>query len=310
VKICVIFNPTARGDKARRFLPKISRLGNDAEFWPTSCAGSATILTRQAVLSGFDTIVAAGGDGTVNEVINGLAAEPEQLRNVCLGILPMGTINVFARELGLPRSMDGAWSVITHGCCIEMDLPYVDYFKGGEPRRKYFAQLAGAGLDARAIELVNWELKKKFGPAAYVLAGFSALRRCQGEIDVSNGTTTVSGELALIGNGSLYGGSFKILSPAHLQDGLFTACVFKKVGLKSLASFAGWSLRQKGQIPGGHYIQGKTITLASSERIPLEVDGDAIGHLPARFAMSEEKLRVLIPPDGSKFSSSASASAR
>ena len=121
--------------------------------------------------------MAAGGDGTVNEVLNGIGDAPDGFARARLGVLPLGTVNVFAREIGLPLRIERAWETLqrrTRDCaliCRAWNFPST-----GARRRQYFVQLAGAGLDARAIELVDWPLKKKVGPLAYVIAGVKALR--------------------------------------------------------------------------------------------------------------------------------------
>ena len=102
MRACVIFNPVARGDKARHFRAHLDAVGHAATLLQTSGPGDATRLAAQAVREGFDTIVAAGGDGTLNEVVNGMASEPRGLDGARLGLLPLGTVNVFARELEIP----------------------------------------------------------------------------------------------------------------------------------------------------------------------------------------------------------------
>jgi diacylglycerol kinase (ATP) len=163
VRTCVIFNPTARGEKARRFRRHLDDIGRESTLKLTAAAGDARRLAAEAVGEGFEVIVAAGGDGTVNEVLNGLGDVPEAFARARLGVLPLGTVNVFARELALSTRLDAAWAVIRQGRETLIDLPAVKYGVKGAPERLYFAQLAGAGLDARAVELVQWQLKKKIG---------------------------------------------------------------------------------------------------------------------------------------------------
>src|SRR5258705_2208413 len=98
MKVCVIFNPAARGEKAKQFRDRLAALSTRVELKPTYAAGTGRALAAEAVREGFKTIVAAGGDGTLNEVVNGLADEPEGLARTRLGGLPLGTLNVFARE--------------------------------------------------------------------------------------------------------------------------------------------------------------------------------------------------------------------
>ena len=147
VRTCVIFNPAARGDKARRFLEQLESIGAEAKLKKTQSAGGARVLAREAVTEGFETIVAAGGDGTLNEVINGIGDEPKGFERARLGVLPLGTVNVFARELSLPRTFKAAWEVICGQNETRIDLPKVEFAgRNGKMEQRYFAQLAGAGL--------------------------------------------------------------------------------------------------------------------------------------------------------------------
>ena len=116
----------------------------------------------------FQVIVAAGGDGTLNEVLNGIGEEPDGFGRARLGVLPLGTVNVFAREIGMPLGLRRAWEVIRRGRESAIDLPQAEFGARDKSQRRWFAQLAGAGLDAHAVELVDWKLKKKIGFFAYV----------------------------------------------------------------------------------------------------------------------------------------------
>jgi diacylglycerol kinase (ATP) len=204
----VIFNPVACGNKARRFRRRVEAIDAQCALKATTAPGDARRLAAEAVQEGFDLVVAAGGDGTVNEVLNGLGDVPDGFARACLGVLPLGTVNVFARELGLPLRIERAWEVLQRGRETRIDLPSAEFAANGARRRQYFAQLAGAGMDARAIELVDWEHKKKIGPLAYFIAGLKALREPKPKIIVRVDGREIGGELALIGNGRFYAGTF------------------------------------------------------------------------------------------------------
>jgi YegS/Rv2252/BmrU family lipid kinase len=262
----------------------------------TAAALDARRLAAEAVREGFEVIAAAGGDGTLNEVLNGIADVPEGLQRVRLGVLPLGTINVFARELGIPQRFDLAWQSLRSGRETRIDLPVVEYGADGARARRCFAQLAGAGLDARAIELVHWPLKKKIGPLAYVVAGIHAMLHAPFKIEVTDGQRKVSGELVLIGNGRLYGGDFKIFPEADLRDGLLEVCVFPRVNWLTLAR-CGPALLLRRRLPPratGNF-QAAALKLACPAPAPLEVDGELIGRLPASFSLIRSGLRVIVP---------------
>ena len=156
VPICVIFNPAACGEKANRFRRQLDAIAAHCALKATAAPGDARRLAAEAVADGFDLIVAAGGDGTVNEVLNGIGDAPNGFDRARLGVLPLGTVNVFARELKIPLQIERAWEVLQRGREKKIDLPSVDFFAIGVLQKLCFAKLAGAGLDARAIELLNW----------------------------------------------------------------------------------------------------------------------------------------------------------
>ena len=296
MRTCVIFNPTARGDKARRFRRHLDAIGKESALKQTTAPGDARRLAAEAVRDGFETIVAAGGDGTLNEVLNGIGDVREGFERARLGVLPLGTVNVFARELALPSKLELAWEIIQRGRDTRIDLPSVEYKANGTSQRRHFAQLAGAGLDARAIELVKWQVKKIVGPIAYVLAGATALLSASAKITIAGGGHSVSGELVLIGNGRLYGGPFKLFPKADLRDGLLEVCVFPRVNWRTLVRCSP-GLLFNGILPASttQLFQAESLVLSSAAPVPLQIDGELIGQLPATFAVQPLRLRVLIP---------------
>lgn len=323
MRICVIFNPTAKGDRARHFRRHLDLVAGDCALKQTVAPGGARPLAAEAVREGFDTVVAAGGDGTLNEVLNGIGDVPDGFDHARLGVLPVGTVNVFAKELRMPLALARAWEVIRKGREMLIDLPSVEYAPfdpstpasdtppgsaGASPyrspvipnlqksgHRHYFAQMAGAGLDARAIQLVDWELKKKIGPFAYVWASILALRGPPAKITATNGTESAVGELVLIGNGCFYGGRYRVFHQADQCDGLLEVRVFPRADWLAVARCAGMFLA--GQpLPGGvaRSFRADSVTLESSSPAPLEVDGEIVGNLPAAFSIQRKKLRVIV----------------
>jgi len=296
VRICVIFNPTARGEKARRFRKHLDAIGAESRLKLTAAAGDARRLAAEAVQEGFEIVVAAGGDGTLNEVLNGFSDVPDGFERARLGVLPLGTVNVFARELTIPTRLEAAWAAISQGRETQIDLPIVDYYADGTRERRCFVQLAGAGLDARAVELVRWQLKKKLGYLAYVVAGLQALRGVQSKITASGGGHSVTGEQVLIGNGRFYGGPYVVFPRADLRDGRLDVCVFPRVTWLTLFR-CGPSVLLRGRLPASavQVFQAESLTLSSPTRTSLEADGELLGHLPATFSLQPSRLRVIVP---------------
>lgn len=271
-------------------------MSGPSAFKATTAPGDARRLAAEAVADGFELIVAAGGDGTVNEVLNGIGDAPKGFQQARLGVLPLGTVNVFAREIRLPLRIERAWQTLQRGKETRLDLPGVEFSVNGVRRRQCFVQLAGAGFDARAIELVTWPLKKKYGPLAYVIAGMKALRERLPKIAARVDGQNVTGELILIGNGRYYGGPLKIFPQADLRDGLLEVCVFPRANWLTLLRCApGLLTRQKLSTNAAQCFRVATFELSSDIPASFELDGEWVGHLPAAFSVARQQLRVIVP---------------
>ena len=294
MRTCVIFNPTAKGDRARRWTSLLEGLGDACELRPTSGPGEGIALARAAVEEGFEKIVAAGGDGTINEIINGIV-QADGLKKTRLGVLPWGSVNVFAKELDLPTNFKKAWEVVSGGQERVVDLGWMEMGAGKE--RRCFVQLAGAGLDGRAVELVDWERKKRLGGFwVYLLAGWEALGEKLPKISVKTGNQEFFGQLVIVGNGRFYGGRYAFFPDAELDDGLLDIVVVEEVRRTQILKY-GWAVLTDNitRMSGVHYLQAKELELSSESRVPVETEGDAVGELPAKVTVQPKALRVLIP---------------
>lgn len=296
MRACVIFNPTARGEKAARLRQQLDAIASQCALRMTARAGDARLLATEAVNGGFDTVVAAGGDGTINEVVNGIV-DANGLDQVRLGVLPVGTVNVFARETGVPLNLSAAWQTILAGREMRIDLPTFELAgSSNEVVHRCFVQMAGVGWDARAIQLADWNLKKRIGQFAYVLAGVRALRTAHPRIQVTRGSADHAGQFVILGNGRFYAGSFSVFHRAHLQDGLLDVCIFPRLNWFVLVRYLwGFISRSPAHLRREIYFQTPELTLASTHPLPIQVDGEFTGHLPARCVIRPLALRILIP---------------
>ena len=284
-KTLVILNPAARSDKASRLRERIAALSGGASMRLTSEAGDAREIAAEAVREGFEVVIAAGGDGTLNEVVNGIGGS-----SVRLGILPVGTMNVFATELGIPQgNLERAWSVIEQGKVVEVDLP--------KANDTHFIQLAGVGLDAEVVRKTTADSKRALGPLSYLLTLVQVAAHKPSRVMLeAEGGRISEGSFALIGNGRLYGGPFPVFQRASLFDGLLDVLVFQNQSHWDVVRyFQAIAFGTHPQLPDVEYFQTSTLRVTSSGDVPVELDGEVAGMLPCLFSVSSQKLRVLAP---------------
>lgn len=249
----------------------------------TSRSGETERLARQAVQDGFEKIVAAGGDGTVNHVVNGLAGS-----KAALGLLPIGTVNVFAMELGLPLDdLDHCWDVIQSENTRRIDLPSAN--------GKNFVQLAGVGLDAQVVKETSLTFKRSFGPLSYLISAAQIAARQPPKLFIeSENASAEEGSFVLIGNGRLYGGPFPFFKHAMIDDGLFDVVVFKRLGyLEIIKYLQDVVFSSEIRVPEIEYFQTRHLRITSEQDVPVELDGELNGDCPIEFQIQERALRVL-----------------
>lgn len=297
-KTCLIFNPTAGGARRRKLFDELKARARDVAFVATQAPADGVRLASQLARDGFDTFIAAGGDGSINEVLDGIITHlVEPQRQLRLGVLPLGTANVFARELGIPLDCRKAWEVIERGHTRRVDLGSVCYQESQFPRSRYFIQLAGIGFDARAVELVDLKRKRYLGPLEYVWAGLKVALGPAPRLVVEANGERHQGVFVAVGNGRFYGGPFTLFPRAELDDEKLNVCVFQRGGLISYFRYA------LGVIRGAHtefrdvkYFTAQTFRVTSHQMTPFEVDGEFVGHVPADFGILPRALEVIVPP--------------
>ena len=296
-KTCIITNPSARGNRARFFLERRQEWCQMGVLMETCGPGDAQKLASEAIQNGFTTVIAAGGDGTVYEVLNGLLSTNVDCDKYRLGVLPLGTVNVFAKELGLSMNIARCKEVLYKGVSRYIDLPIVYFKKGSLEKRRYFAQLGGAGLDAFAILEVNFKMKKQLGPIAYVAAGLKVLGKNLPKIQCQTAEgMQAEGKLVLLGNGAYYGGRFRVFPDASLDDGCIHALVFQDVKYFQLPwRGIGLFLNKLHRQSGVTHLKSTSLELKSEGQAYFELEGEVVGQLPANFQMSSKKLQVIVP---------------
>jgi len=283
----VILNPTAGSpEHVRSWQERTESLAGDCAVRVTSHSGEAEALAREAAKEGFTRIVAAGGDGTVSQVANGLAGS-----NATLGVLPMGSVNVFAMELGLPLlNLQRCWDVIEAANVRLVDMPSAN--------EKYFVQLAGVGLDAQVVKETSLAFKRSFGPLSYLISAAHIAARQPPKLFIESEHTSVEeGSFVLVGNGRLYGGPFPFFKHAIIDDGLFDVVVFKRLGYLEIIKYLQDVVFSSDiKVPEIEYFQTRRLRITSEQDVPLELDGELAGSCPVDFRIRKRALRVLAPP--------------
>jgi YegS/Rv2252/BmrU family lipid kinase len=284
----IIFNPKARSQKGGRVLKFLMRHANRFALYATNHAGEARELAARFAAAGEPVVIAAGGDGTLNEVVSGLAGS-----STVLGVLPAGTMNVFAREMNIPfDSLERAFAVIEAGFIHDVDI----FEANGSP----FVQMAGVGFDAMVIEETTWESKKALGPLAYLLAAVKVLgeKPPQMEIVCADGRRE-TGVAVLAGNGSLYGGPFRFFRNANNHDSKLDVLVYKESGYKLvLDSLRGLALGGIDLMESTTCFQAESFTVTADREVPVEVDGEWVGRFSeVHFKETANRLRVLAPEE-------------
>jgi len=285
--IDVIYNPVAGPKVVSRIAAVrdlLSARGVDFRVRETAAPGDAVLMAREAAYRGADAVIAVGGDGTFNEVANGLAGTATRLAAV-----PHGTGNVFAKELGLPSSVQGCIALLEEGKTISVPL--------AKANGRYFVLLASAGFDAEVVERMSHRAKNVLGIAAYLLAGARHLLRSQPTLWLElPGRERVEAQSVIVVRGKKYGGNVTIAPEGNLAGDTFQVVALLRKGRWSIVKFALDVLRGK-HTASRHVMIRETPSLVVRCRIPsaVQVDGDYLGPLPVRFAMTDVPLRLVVP---------------
>jgi diacylglycerol kinase (ATP) len=282
-KLCIIFNPGAKGKKALLQEAELRDLAGKAPILTGTEADLIQASAAAAVQNGYDHIIAAGGDGTVNAVVNGIAGA-----DVTLGVLPMGTMNVFAYELGIrSNQLQKNWEMLQAGEPKTIDLALAN--------QRYFVQLAGVGLDALTVQETNSLMRKTIGPVSYVFAAAQVIGRPAPMIRLQFADASeCSGCFVLIGNGRFYGGPIALFREARNDDGLLDILVFKHQSYLDIFRYLqGILIGNHIEMPDIEYWQTPSLRILSDRGVPVELDGDVAGSTPLEFRIAREQLRVM-----------------
>lgn len=285
--IIVIANPIAGRRCPQRIeqaVAALRRRGAQVEVWYTQRRGDGLRLCRQAMAHNPHAVVAAGGDGTINEIINGLAGTA-----VPLGILPLGTANVFAHEIGLSSNVEEAIAAICDGRAQRVHL--------GVAGDRHFLLMAGVGFDAQVVYKLDLGLKRMLGKLAYVLTGLRVLLAPPSQLlEIEADGEMLAGYGVIIGKSRHYGGAFQATPLAGLELPELDLCIFRRHGLLPLTRYiAGIARGRHLELPDVLYRKATHVRVRCGLPLPVQADGDLIGRLPMEFSVARDSLTILRP---------------
>lgn len=290
--IVLISNPAARGASLRKIESAAAFLrekGFDTKIFLTEKSGDATRLAEEAVRKGPYAIMAAGGDGTINEVINGMVKS-----DVPLAILPLGTTNVLAKELGIPEDIYSALDTAVSKSAKTVSIGRIELEPDTDSAHfRYFCLMAGIGFDGKTVHDVNNAIKKKSGKAAYIWSGIKTfLRYSPNQLFYEIDGKEYTGYCSITGKASRYGGNFKITPDANLSDPFLYTCIFQGNKRSDL-------LRYVYRIITGKLMEERDIVYLKSTSIEVlgtahvQIDGDYLGITPAKITVVKNALKII-----------------
>ncbi|GGH73726.1 diacylglycerol kinase [Compostibacillus humi] len=288
----IIYNPTSGREAFKKELPnvlqKLEDAGYEASAHATKGEGDATEAAKIAVERKYDLLVAAGGDGTINEVIHGLAEKEYRPK---LAIIPTGTTNDFARALQIPRDISKAVDIITEGDSMSLDI--------GKVNEHYFINIAGGGKLTELTYDVPIKLKTMIGQLAYYVKGIEmlpSLKPARVKIEYDGNIIDEDIMIFLVSNSNSVGGFEKLAPNAKLDDGYFDLLILRKTNLAEFIRIVTLALR------GAHleddkviHVQAKHIKVTPVEQMQLNIDGEYGGQLPGEFINLKQHIEFIVP---------------
>jgi lipid kinase YegS len=289
-RVHLILNGKVAGNDALRAAVARQRAaGHRIEVRVTWEKGDARRFVSEA--GEVDLVVAAGGDGTLNEVLHGLMDLSEAARPI-LGIVPLGTANDFATGCGIPRDLAKALALCIRGEAVPIDV--------GKANDHWFINAASSGFGAQITATTSPELKHLLGPAAYTVMGAILainLHHYQGRLSLPDREITGSGPVAIVANGRQTGGGIQVAPHARIDDGLLDVLVVRQISPTALLAAA----RELQQLPpDGEYIsywQTPWLEMHPEEAIPVNLDGEPLRFSAVRYEAVPKAVQLIVPPN-------------
>jgi lipid kinase YegS len=295
--LLILNGKVVSNDALRAAIDRQREIGHHIEVRVTLEKGDARRFVSEA--GQVDLVIAAGGDGTLNEVVHGLMDLPINARPI-LGVVPLGTANDFASGCNIPRDPEMALTL-----CMEAPAVAIDVGKANE---RWFLNAASAGFGAQVTATTSPDLKRVLGSAAYTVMGAILainIHQYHGRVSLPDREITGSGPVAIIGNGRQTGGGVQVAPRAFIDDGLLDVLVIRQIPATALLAAA----RELQQLsPDGEYIsywQTPWAEVHSEEMIPVNLDGEPTEFSSVRYEAVSKAIRVIVPPNCSLLSTTA-----
>ena len=286
----IVFNPVAGRRRAHllwRVLDILVANGVRLDLAETHRAGHAEALAREAARRGERMVVAAGGDGTIAEVANGLIGSSTQL-----GVIPLGTANVLAHELALPFAPRSVAAALAFGrtCTLWPGIAH------GADEQRLFVQMLGVGFDAHVVHNLSFPLKKALGKGAYVLQSLRELGRYSFPwIQLRIDDQEMRAASVIISKGRLYGGRFRLAVDAVPSQPGFSVVLFENTGPAAAAMYgSALPLNLLGRAPGVRHVRARRVEFLGNAEVPAQTDGDMAGYAPTWVADAPEPIQVVM----------------
>ena len=295
-----LVNPASAGGSTGKRWPEIAHraaaLGLAGDAFISEEPGQLVALAADAVRGGAELLVVVGGDGSVNEVVNGIA----EAEDVELAVIPRGTGWDFVRTYDIPRDLDAAVAIALNGAVREIDLGLVSYRTwAGADARAYFANVASAGISGAIAQRANEASKALGGKISYYWATLAVFARWQtGEMRLSVDDEIRGGKMidVVVANGRYLGGGMMMCPDASPDDGQFDVLLIGDVTKRDLLFVLPKTYRGKHlPHPRLELLRGRVITVDADEPLPIQLDGEQPGTTPARFEVVPHALRLRVP---------------
>lgn len=299
----VIVNPNAGNGKGRKDWEHISSgLKNHGLIWAeyfTERKGHAISLSQEAIAAGNRKILCVGGDGTLNEIVNGAFNQKIcPTKDITLGLIPVGTGNDWGRMFGIPLNYEGAIQIIKEGKTMLHDIGMINYYNGPEKDERYFINIAGLGFESVVVKRTNAQKDKgKSGKAIYfynLLLSLISYKNTKAEV-VIDGVKSEANIFSLnVGNGRYCGGGMRQTPFAVPDDGILDVTIIK--GMGRIEIIMNLKILYDGTILNHPKVEGhkcKNVIVRSDSVLYVEADGESLGHTPAEFSIIPSSINIV-----------------